>query len=176
MGSNSVVVRRTACATTHGTGCIADVLLHMPCSECGERVDEWIHWRRYDDDVEHPSAFWYSLSSRRTRFGDYDWWFFFCSSCRRRDTSLKGWYVNADGGRSSDGDTDRSEDLDDVQHPRALPYSDRVECERKSQRRAHGAKRMRVGETCARGRSLKATHKNNEGRRGDYNLRDASKS
>ena len=71
--------------------------------------------------------------------------FLFCSSCRRRDTSLKGWHANADGGRSSDGDTDSGEDVNDAQHPRALPYSDRAEYERKSQGRAHDAKRMRVG-------------------------------
>ena len=115
IGSNNSFARRHACATTHRTGCIADVLFHMPCSQCGEWVDEWVQWRRYDDDVQHRLALQYSLSSTRTEEGDHLWWFFFCSSCRRRDTSLKGWYVNADGGRSSDSDTDGCEDLDDVQ-------------------------------------------------------------
>ena len=79
----------------------------MPCSQCDEWVDEWIQWRRYDHDVQHPRALRYWLS----RYNGL-WWFFFCSSCRGRDTSLKSWYVNADGGISTDSDTDSSEDLE----------------------------------------------------------------
>ncbi len=73
----------------------------MPCSQCDEWVDEWIQWRRYDHDVQHPRALRYWLSR-------YDglWWFFFCSSCREREPWLKSWYVNADGGISTDSDTD----------------------------------------------------------------------
>ncbi len=147
----------------------------MPCSECGEWVDERIHWRRYDDDVEDPNACRYSLSSSKTPLGNCDWCFF-CRSCRRRDISLKGWYVNADGGCSSDDDTDSDEDSNEMRHPRALPYSDRVKYKRKSQGRAHDAKRMRVGETCVRGRFSKATHIEDERCKGDRNRRDSSRS
>ncbi len=79
----------------------------MPCSQCDEWVDEWMQWRRYDHDVQHPRALRYWLSR-------YDglWWFFFCSSCREREPWLKSWYVNADGGISTDSDTDSSEDLE----------------------------------------------------------------
>ena len=71
----------------------AHVLFPMPCSQCDEWVDEWVQWRSYDGDVQHPRALRYWLSRYSGR-----WWFFFCSSCRGRDTNLKSWHANADGG------------------------------------------------------------------------------
>jgi len=73
----------------------------MPCSECHEWIEgEWIVWRRYDRLETWQIQRGYSTSQWHDMA-----WFFFCSKCKVRKSSLRGWYINADGNVSTDSES-----------------------------------------------------------------------